>query len=74
LLLVGTRDNIPAPLPGEQPPQIIAAPRGRHSEKPEASTATIEQLYPTLPRVELFARTARRGWDCWGNEVQPMLC
>lgn len=23
-----------------------------------------------LPRVELFARTRRPGWDAWGNEVE----
>ena len=22
-----------------------------------------------LPRVELFARNTKEGWDCWGNEV-----
>ena len=21
------------------------------------------------PRIELFARTKREGWDSWGNEV-----
>ncbi|KKK75070.1 hypothetical protein LCGC14_2877400, partial [marine sediment metagenome] len=21
------------------------------------------------PRLELFARHKREGWDCWGNEV-----
>lgn len=22
-----------------------------------------------VPRIELFARQAATGWDCWGNEV-----
>ncbi len=22
-----------------------------------------------IPRIELFARTRREGWDAWGNEV-----
>jgi N6-adenosine-specific RNA methylase IME4 len=26
-------------------------------------------MYPVGPRLELFARTRRAGWDCWGNEA-----
>ena len=25
-----------------------------------------------LPRIELFARSAAEGWDCWGNEAPGM--
>lgn len=31
--------------------------------------ADIEALYAG-PYVELFARTRRQGWDCWGNDVE----
>ena len=32
----------------------------------------IEAYFPTLPKIELFARgKARPGWDAWGNEVEP---
>lgn len=27
-------------------------------------------MFPNVPRVELFARKARPGWDAWGNEVE----
>jgi N6-adenosine-specific RNA methylase IME4 len=69
LLLIGTRGNIPAPTPGEQPPQVIEAPRGRHSEKPAVFAEIIERLYPNVPKLEMFARSARPGWDAWGDEV-----
>jgi N6-adenosine-specific RNA methylase IME4 len=69
VLLVGVRGNVPAPLPGTQPPQVITAPRTRHSEKPEKFAAMIEAMFPDLARVELFARRTRAGWDAWGNEV-----
>jgi N6-adenosine-specific RNA methylase IME4 len=69
LLLIGTRGNVPAPAPGEQPPQVIEAPRDRHSEKPAAFAEIIEKLYPNVPKIELFARAPRPGWDVWGNEV-----
>ncbi len=29
----------------------------------------IERIFPTAPKIELFARTPRRGWDAWGNEA-----
>jgi N6-adenosine-specific RNA methylase IME4 len=29
----------------------------------------IERLYPNVPKLEMFARKPRDGWDVWGNEV-----
>jgi len=43
-------------------------PRGRHSEKPEAFFDLIERLSPA-PRLEMYARTRRLGWDARGDEV-----
>ena len=52
-------------------PTWFAAPRLAHSVKPEAPfIPMVEQASPG-PRVELFARRKREGWDVWGNEVQP---
>jgi N6-adenosine-specific RNA methylase IME4 len=69
ILLIGVRGKVPAPLPGEQPPQVIKAPRGRHSEKPVVFAEMVEKLYPNVPKLEMFARTARPGWDVHGNEA-----
>jgi N6-adenosine-specific RNA methylase IME4 len=71
-LWIGTRGNIPAPAPGEQLPQLIKAPRGRHSEKPAIFAELIEKLYPNMPKIEMFARAPRSGWDVWGNEVESV--
>jgi N6-adenosine-specific RNA methylase IME4 len=71
LLLIGTRGNVPAPTPGEQPPQVIEAPRGRHSEKPEIFAEIIGRMFPSTPKLEMFARDARPGWNAWGNEAPP---
>jgi N6-adenosine-specific RNA methylase IME4 len=27
-------------------------------------------MYPELPKIELFARNARKGWARWGNEAE----
>ena len=50
--------------------QIVIAPRGRHSQKPDEVRDRIVQLMGDLPRLELFARQEVDGWDCWGNEVE----
>ena len=71
LLLVGTRGDVPAPALGMQVSSVIEAPRGRHSEKPAIFAEHIERLYPNTPKLEMFARKARPGWDVWGNEA-PM--
>jgi N6-adenosine-specific RNA methylase IME4 len=71
LLLVGTRGGIPCPAPGEQFDSVIEAPRGRHSEKPVIVREMIAQMFPNLPKLEMFARGQRvDGWDLWGNEVE----
>jgi N6-adenosine-specific RNA methylase IME4 len=67
--LVGTRGGILAPAPGTQRPSVIYAPVGRHSAKPEVFYELVEAYYPTLSKCELFARTARPGWDRWGLEA-----
>jgi N6-adenosine-specific RNA methylase IME4 len=51
--------------------QIVIAPRGAHSEKPEEVARRIERLYPG-PYLELFARRGRPGWVCWGDELPPL--
>lgn len=49
-------------------PTWFAAPRAPHSVKPEESYVLIERA-SFAPRLELFARRERDGWDRWGNEV-----
>lgn len=49
--------------------QLLIAPRGRHSEKPAETRDRIVELLGDLPRIELFARQAAEGWDCWGKEA-----
>lgn len=41
--------------------------RGAHSAKPEAFLDIVERVSPA-PRLEMFARRNRLGWDTWGNE------
>ena len=74
ILLIGTKGTeLPAPAAGTQPLSVIGAPVSAHSTKPERFRDIIEHIYPTLPKLELFARTARPGWTAWGAEspLQP---
>lgn len=49
-------------------PNVITAPRGVHSAKPDAFYDMVERVSPE-PRLEMFARRARlSGWDYWGDE------
>jgi N6-adenosine-specific RNA methylase IME4 len=41
----------------------------RHSQKPTIAYEIIERLYPNTNKLEMYARNARFGWDCWGNEA-----
>ena len=39
-----------------------------HSAKPEAFLDMVERVSPG-PRLEMFSRRARLGWDVWGDEA-----
>ena len=71
LLLLGVRGSGMAPTvrtDARDVPSVMFGRRGAHSRKPESSYTLIERVSKG-PRVELFARSKRRGWISWGNEV-----
>jgi len=67
--LFGVRGHAPIP-PSNRPRNFFEAPRGRHSEKPATLLELAERVSPG-PRLELFARRRRPGWDAWGNQLDP---
>lgn len=48
---------------------LIVAANREHSRKPDRMYEDLEALWPRARKVELFARTRRRGWTSWGNQV-----
>ena len=44
-------------------------PHNAHSKKPEFFQELIETV-SHAPRLEMFARRKRVGWDIWGNELE----
>ncbi len=50
--------------------EFVFENRIKHSKKPDEVANRIVQLMGDLPRIELFARNKREGWDVFGNEVE----
>ena len=53
--------------------QVLMHPRLFHSKKPDVVANEIVRLFGDLPRIELFARDKKQGWDVWGNEVESSV-
>ncbi|MBK0020941.1 S-adenosylmethionine-binding protein [Ochrobactrum sp. S46] len=68
-LLIGRRGDVVAPEKGTQPRTVYQEAKGRHSAKPAYFAETIERIWPDLPKLELFCRDPRPGWDAWGFEA-----
>ena len=69
-LLVGMHGSFPPPGPGHVPASVFHSEKKetKHSRKPDYYYDLLDELYPGLAKVELFAREAREGWTAWGNE------
>ncbi len=64
--LLFKRGRIPQPRGARNIKQLVEVPRGKHSQKPEQIAEGIEKMFPNQPKIELFARHSREGWDSWG--------
>ena len=69
MLLIGTRGNVPAPAMGKRLAQAINP--GKPNEQLDAFADMIAAMFPNVPKLEMFARKRREGWDVWGNQVKP---
>ena len=49
--------------------QVVLAPVGEHSAKPEEARRRIMRLFGG-PYLELYGRKPVPGWTVWGNEIQ----
>ncbi len=45
------------------------SPVREHSRKPDQVAGWLTDLYGDVPRMEMFARTTRAGWQAFGNET-----
>ncbi len=72
LCLVFRRGRIPTPRGSRNERQLVAAPRGAHSEKPAEVRRRIERMFPGQKKIELFARTRAPGWEAWGRDAPAL--
>ncbi len=56
--------------PARSQVNILRTMKREHSRKPDEIVPIIESCSQE-PRIELFARGTRSGWDMWGNEATP---
>lgn len=64
IALFGVRGHLP-PLRNDMRTWFMAD-RRQHSRKPDEFYALVEQVSPG-PRIDLFSREKRTGWDQWGD-------
>ena len=69
LLLIATRGSPASALETARVGSVYTESRGKHSKKPDWFRDTIVNMYPHVPRIELFAREKHTGWQTWGNQI-----
>jgi len=48
---------------------VVEGPVREHSRKPEEAFQVAEQLCGDVPRLEVFSRQERPGWDVFGDQI-----
>lgn len=70
VILFGVRGKGARTLPpGRSQVNFLATRKREHSRKPDELYDIIEACSPG-PRLELFARGGRPGWEAWGNQAE----
>lgn len=68
-LLVGIRGDVPVPPEEVRVSSVFRERRTQHSRKPLAVYEWLELAFPFKSKLEMYCRTPRHGWACWGNEI-----
>lgn len=69
ICLLGTKGKTHTLVKSNSVSQVIITPKTKHSKKPQEARDKIIELCGDIPRIELFAREKKSGFDVWGNEV-----
>jgi N6-adenosine-specific RNA methylase IME4/ParB-like chromosome segregation protein Spo0J len=74
MLLIATRGTVPEVPYSARPSSVFSDYSGEPSEKPTRIRSVIDDMYPELPKIELFCRgEPAKGWAAWGNECVDHL-
>ena len=71
-LILGRKGKMPKVTRVDTTWFLTKRPHNAHSKKPEFFQDLIETV-SDAPRLEMFARRERVGWDVWGNEVESSV-
>ncbi len=69
LCLVFKRGRIPQPRGARNIRQLVSERRREHSRKPDEVRKRIDLMFPSMRKIELFARSRASDWDRWGLEA-----
>lgn len=70
ICLIGTNNNgIYKQLENRSQRSVSFAPNLKHSQKPEDLQNSLDLMFSTGNKLEIFARRQREGWVCIGNEA-----
>ena len=53
--------------------QLVVARRRAHSQRPDEVADALVALMGDVPRLEMFARATRIGWDAHGDEINKEI-
>lgn len=72
IILFGIRGKLRTLPPGRSQVNLLATRKREHSRKPDEMYDVMESCSPG-PYLELFARTPRKNWVQWGDELETYL-
>jgi site-specific DNA-methyltransferase (adenine-specific) len=73
IALLFTKGNAHKLLKSRKVRQLVESERREHSRKPDSVRASIEEMFPDVKRIELFARTKSANWEVQGNQTNKFL-
>lgn len=69
IALIGINNNgVYKKLSNKSQRTVSFAENLKHSKKPEDLQNSIDTMFPSAKKIEIFARRKRDGWICVGNE------
>lgn len=69
ICILGTKGNMLKHKKSNNTFQLVEAERTINSKKPNEIRNRIADIFPNIPKLEMFARMRSDGWDAWGNET-----
>jgi len=69
ICILGTKGNMLKHKKSNNTFQLVEAERTINSKKPNEIRNRIADIFPNIPKLEMFARMRSEGWDAWGNET-----